>query len=126
MWTRPRRRRGLSDAFAAVASTFDMTFSAHVAGPPRRVVILASGSGHCLGDLLVRDALGELTGPGGFDGRVVAVIANHDTQRALTDRFAIPFHHVPHEGDRAASERRVGELLEEYQPDLVVLRRATC
>src|ERR1700730_16109368 len=76
----------VTQGFAPIADTFEMTFTLHVAGPPKRIAILVSRSGHCLGDLLVRDALGELAGPGGFDGRIVAVIANHDTQRALTDR----------------------------------------
>jgi formyltetrahydrofolate deformylase len=113
----------LAEAFAPVASSFDMGYTVHVAGPPRRLAILASKSGHCLGDLLVRDALGELAGPGGFDGQIVAVIANHDTQRDLTARFAVPFHHVPATDDRRRAEGRVAELLEECQPDIVVLAR---
>ena len=106
-----------------MAGEYGMSFALHTSGEPRRIVVLASASGHCLGDLLIRDELGELTSPGGFDGRIVAVISNHQTQRRLTDRFDIPFHHVPVGDDRAAAERHVGDLLEQCEPDLIVLAR---
>ncbi len=114
---------GLASAFESVAAEFGMSFTVHTEGRPRRIAVLASRSGHCLGDLLVRDALGELAGPGGFNGTIVAVIANHDDQQALTARFGVPFHHVPAGDDRSSAERRVGRLLEECRPDLVVLAR---
>src|SRR6202011_145588 len=41
----------VTEAFAPIADAFDMTFTLHVAGPPKRIAILVSRSGHCLGDL---------------------------------------------------------------------------
>jgi formyltetrahydrofolate deformylase len=120
---RPDNANGLHEAFAPVAKNYGVNFDLHAAGEPRRIVVLASRSGHCLGDLLVRNELGELTGPGGFDGRVVAVISNHETQRVLTERFDVEFNHVPLGDDRAKAEHQVGELLEDAQPDVIVLAR---
>ena len=43
-----------------------MDWSVHDLGDRPRVAILASKQGHCLGDLLVRSALGELPGEVAF------------------------------------------------------------
>jgi formyltetrahydrofolate deformylase len=58
----------------------------------RPIVVCATREPHCLGELLLLDAVGELP------GRIVAVVANHDDLRGLVERFGVPFHHVPHEG----------------------------
>ena len=70
-------RESLRRAFEPLASQFSMEWSLHDLDSRPRVAVLASRQGHCLADLLVRDALGELP------GEIVLVVSNHDTHAAL-------------------------------------------
>ena len=85
---------------------------------PRRIVILATKEPHCLGDLLLRHAEGDIP------ARIEAVVSNHATLERLVRRFDVPFHHVPHEGmDRAAHERAIQAVLDRYDPEYLVLAK---
>jgi formyltetrahydrofolate deformylase len=82
------------------------------------IVICATREPHCLGELLLLDAVGDLP------GRIVAVIANHDTLRSLVERFGVPFHHVSHEGvSREAHEAALAAAIDGYAPEVIVLAR---
>ena len=71
-----------------------------------RVVVLVSTEHHCLGELLLRHAHGEL----GAD--ILAVVSNHTILETLTTRFTVPFHHVPHAGiSRSEHERAIETVL---------------
>ena len=109
----------LHDGFAPIAERFAMDWSLHDLATRPRVAVLASRQGHCLADLLVRNALGELA------GEFVLVASNHDTHAALVERFDVPFRHLPVADDsptRAPTqERALGALLDETAPDVVVL-----
>lgn len=84
----------------------------------RRVVVLVSREHHCLADLLVRNAFGEL------NSDIRAVIGNHETLRPLVAKFDIPFHHVPAEGkSREQHEGEVMEAIVRYEPDWLVLAK---
>ena len=111
-------REELVRAFTPIAERFAMEWSFHDLGARPRVAILASKQGHCLGDLLVRFALGERP------GEVAVVASNHNTHAPLVARFETPFHVVPVvDDDREAQERALGAVLEDCAPDLVVLAR---
>ena len=56
---------------------------------PARIVVLVSKEGHCLYDLLARQADRD------FPFVIPCVISNHDTHRRLVEAHGIPFHHVP-------------------------------
>jgi formyltetrahydrofolate deformylase len=85
---------------------------------PRRIVVLATKEPHCLGDLLLRHAEGDIP------ARIEAVISNYPTLGRLVDRFDVPFHHVSHEGhDRAGHERAIREVLSDYDPEFLVLAK---
>lgn len=85
---------------------------------PKRIVVLASKEHHCLGDILIRHAFGEL------NARVLGVISNHAALEKLVTRFDLPFHCVSHEGlDRAAHEARVLKVIEGLSPDYLVLAK---
>ena len=85
---------------------------------PRRIVVLATKEPHCLGDLLLRHAEGDIP------ARIEAVISNYPTLGRLVDRFDVPFHHVSHEGlDRAGHERVLREVLAGYDPEFLVLAK---
>ena len=111
----------LRDAFTSIARNFSMDWSLRDLADRPRIAVLASRQGHCLADLLARDALGELP------GRFVLVASNHDTHAGLVERFGVPFRHVPVAGSgptaRADQERALGALLDETAADVVVLAR---
>ena len=84
----------------------------------RPIVVCVTREPHCVGELLLLDAVGELP------GRIVGVIGNHDLLRPLVERFGVPFTHVPHEGlDREAHERALAAAIDAHAPALVVLAR---
>lgn len=85
---------------------------------PQDVVLLVTKEHHCLSELLVRHAFGEL------NANVLAVVSNHEVLGPLTRQFGLPFHYLPHEGrSRAAHEAEVLAVLAHYRPDLVVLAK---
>jgi formyltetrahydrofolate deformylase len=84
----------------------------------RRVVVLASREHHCLADLLVRHAFGEI------NADIVAVVSNHDSLHSLVEKFGVPFHFVPHEAkSREAHEAEILRVIEPYQPEWLVLAK---
>lgn len=85
---------------------------------PRKVVLLASREPHCLGDVLLRYFTKELR------AEVLAVLSQHEDCRELTERFGIPFHYVPVNGDtREAHEARLLKEIRPYDPEYLVLAR---
>jgi len=89
-----------------------------IAPKRKKIVILATKESHALGDILVRYEAGEL------DADIEAVIANHDTLRALVERFEIPFFHISAEGlSREEHEQAVRTVIDQHQFDLIVLAK---
>lgn len=84
----------------------------------RRIVVCATREPHCLGELLLLAACGDLP------VRIEAVVANHDCLRSLVERFDVPFHHVSHEGvSRGDHEALLLEAIGRHAPEYVVLAR---
>jgi formyltetrahydrofolate deformylase len=84
----------------------------------KNIVLLVTKEHHCLSELLVRHAFGEL------NANILGVISNHEVLGELTRKFDLPFHYLPHEGrSRAAHEAEVLALLAAYAPDYVVLAK---
>jgi len=82
------------------------------------IVICATREPHCLGELLLLDAIGELP------ARIVGVISNHETLRPLVERFAVPFTHLPHEGiAREQHEQQLAAAIDRHAPAVIVLAR---
>ena len=85
---------------------------------PKDIVLMATKEHHCLSELLVRHAFGEL------NARVLAVISNYEILGDLTRRFDIPFHFIPHQAKtREAHEAEVLAALAPYRPEFVVLAK---
>jgi len=85
---------------------------------PKRVVVLASREHHCLGDILIRHAFGEL------NAQVLAVVSNHATLQPLVEKFNLPFHHISHESlTRAAHEAELLKVIDHLRPDYLVLAK---
>ncbi|MCI1185873.1 formyltetrahydrofolate deformylase [Hymenobacter sp. DH14] len=85
---------------------------------PKDIVLMATKEHHCLSELLVRHAFGEL------NARVLAVVSNHEVLGDLARRFDIPFHCISHQGlTREAHEAAVLATLAQYRPEFVVLAK---
>jgi formyltetrahydrofolate deformylase len=85
---------------------------------PKRIVVFASREHHCLGDLLIRHQFG------GINARIEAVISNHAHLGDLVRKFDVPFHPVPADGlDRMTHEAAVRGILDEIQPEFLVLAK---
>jgi len=104
---------------AALAAVLPTGAQVRVARQERRpIVVCATREPHCLGELLLLDACGELP------GRIDAVVSNHDSLRKLVERFGVPFHHVSHEGlSREAHEAELQRAIAAHAPEYVVLAR---
>jgi len=108
----------LSGGFTAVADRFQMTWRLVDNARRPRVLIMVSGHGHCLNDLLYRHSIGTLR----MD--VPAVVSNHPDLGWLADNFAIPFHHVPvTPATKTEAEAELTGLVDDLDIDLVVLAR---
>ena len=84
----------------------------------KRLVILVTKESHCLGDILMKSYSGAL------DVDIAAVVGNYDKLADLTGKFDIPFHTVSHEGlSREEHELQVRAIIDQYQPDYVVLAK---
>jgi formyltetrahydrofolate deformylase len=118
-FTLPSEQRAeLAEEFGlTVASRFDMAWRLWDTARPKRIAILVSRYDHCLQELLWRWRRGEL------DAEIVLVASNHPDLREATERFGLPYHHVPVEKDgKPEAEAALLELLD-GSCDLVVLAR---
>ncbi|HKR18375.1 formyltetrahydrofolate deformylase [Rhizorhapis sp.] len=107
------------DRIGACAEQFQMDLRLRSQNDRKRVLLLASKFDHCLGDLLYRNRIGEL------DMDVVGVISNHPRE-ALTNALIgdIPFFHFPVDREsKPQQEAQIKAVVEQTQPDLVVLAR---
>ena len=85
---------------------------------PKRIVVLVSREHHCLGDILIRQAFGEL------NAQVLGVFSNHAVLEGLTARFNLPFHFISHESlTREAHEAKMLVEIERLNPDYLVLAK---
>jgi len=84
----------------------------------RRLVVMATKEYHCLGDLLLRHAFGDL------NAEILAVVSNHAELGPLVRRFNIPYHFIPHEGkSRETHEAEILAVLERSDPEYIVLAK---
>lgn len=105
--------------FEPVAQRFGMQWTLRDRNEYRRVLLMVSKFDHCLADLLYRWRTGELP------MEIVGIIANHppETYRHL-EFDDIPFHYLPvNRHDKSAQEAGVMQVIEQTQPDVVVLAR---
>jgi formyltetrahydrofolate deformylase len=89
----------------------------------RPIVVCATREPHCLGELLLLDAVGDLP------GRIAAVISNHDALRGLVERFGLPRRDgaddetAGRDLPREAHEMELARVIDSYAPEYVVLAR---
>ncbi|MGV3457211.1 formyltetrahydrofolate deformylase [Sphingomonas sp.] len=105
--------------FADLAANWGMAWKFRVNSRPTRVLMLVSKFDHCLGDLLYRRRIGELT----MD--VVGIISNHPRSALATSMIGdIPYHHLPITPEtKPAQEAQIKAIVEETGAELIVLAR---
>ena len=111
-------RSQFEQGFAAIAADLDAEWVLDYVGRRRRTLVLASTAGHCLNDLLFRQRSGYLpiTMP--------LIIANHPDLADLAAFYGIPFEvHPVNTETKVAVERRILDVVAEYDIELVVLAR---
>jgi len=108
--------RAALDRLAQTVGRMDWQLYMHDAPP--RVALLCSKTAHCVYDLLMRHAMGDLP------CEIPLIISNHEDQRSVAEHFGIRFEHVPVAPDnKQAAEDTYEKLLEAAGVDLVVLAR---
>jgi formyltetrahydrofolate deformylase len=104
--------------FNPIAETFHMTWRLAQSSHRPRMVIFVSKFGHCLADLLYRQQSGELACD------IPLIISNHPDHQSLADFHKIPYAFVPvTKENKAEAERRIQTLVDNHQPDFIVLAR---
>ncbi|MBV1913794.1 MAG: formyltetrahydrofolate deformylase [Pseudomonadales bacterium] len=84
----------------------------------KKIVLMVTKEPHCLGELLMKSLYGSL------NAEIVAVIGNYDTLQQLTEKFGIPFHHIPHKDvDRETHEQEIKNIIDRYTPEYLVLAK---
>ena len=117
----PSGLEALHTAFAPLGAARQMDWELVDATRKTRLLLLVSKFGHCLNDILFRVATQHLP------IEVVAIASNHRDFYQLAASHNIAFHHFPllnaTEEQKANQERKLIELIDEQQVDLVVLAR---
>lgn len=87
-------------------------------GKKKKIIILVTKEHHCLSDLLIRNQFEEL------NCEIIAVIGNYENLKNLTEKFNIPFYHIPAEGiSREEHEAKMTNILGTYDFDFIVLAK---
>ena len=108
----------LSNGFAATGSSFHMAWQIHQAEARMPMLIMVSKFGHCLNDLLYRQASGALR------VQIPLVVSNHPDLRQMVEGYGIPFVHLPvDQANKAEQEAQLLELVREHEIELMVLAR---
>ncbi|MGC4030812.1 MAG: formyltransferase family protein [Tepidisphaeraceae bacterium] len=96
----------------------DMDVRVHLHGQRRqkRVALLVSKEDHCLAKLLADHKAGLI------HGEIACVLSNHESLRPLAEAAGLPFAWKGHD-DLAGHFKWLGEQLEKFNVDLVVLAR---
>lgn len=104
--------------FAPVTEKFEMTWRLARSSYRPRMIILVSKYDHCLVDLLYRHRSGELA------CEIPLIISNHADNQAVADFYKTPYAVVPVTKDnKQAAESKIQSLIDEHQPDFMVLAR---
>ena len=106
------------ERFASLASSYGMHYTLRSKGQRPKVLIAVSHYDHCLNVLLNRWHSDTLPAD------IVGVVSNHETCRALTEFYGLPFHFLPITKEtKLEQERQILDVMEANDVDLLVLAR---
>jgi formyltetrahydrofolate deformylase len=104
--------------FSPVAEAFSMQWRLAQSLSRPRMIIFVSKYDHCLIDLLYRHQSGELACD------IQLIVSNHPDNQAVADFYRIPYVVLPVAKDnKQAAEKRLQGLIDEHNPDFIVLAR---
>ena len=102
----------------AVVKQYNLNYELYNQDDRPKMALFVSKYDHCLYDLLSQYKSGELCVDIPF------VLSNHEDLKEATERFGIPFYHVPFTKDfREKAEAEQLALLKKHQVDFIVLAR---
>jgi formyltetrahydrofolate deformylase len=104
-------------AFAKVGTAFKMDWKFFNDERKKRVAVLVSKTSHCLYEILLKHADGEL------DCDIPVIISNHPDLAHIATSFHIPFFQVDVAKGKEAYEKDLEDILKQYDIELIVLAR---
>ena len=111
-------RGEIASRFAPIAERARMEWELRFTDALPRIALMVSKYNHCLYDLMLRAASGELP------GEIALVVANHPDLQDAVKPFGIPFHTFPiTAATKKEQEKKEIELLKRERIDLIVLAR---
>jgi formyltetrahydrofolate deformylase len=107
-----------SRQISPIAAPFQMQWRLAQLSHRPRMTIFVSKYGHCLADLLFRHQSGELACD------IPLIISNHPDHQPLAGFYKIPYVLIPvAKESKGEAERKIQDLVDEHQPDFMVLAR---
>lgn len=82
-----------------------------------KTAVLVTQTDHCLNEILWRTRLGEMP------IEITSVIGNRETCRQIAENAGLPFHHIEMKDSKEAGFRKIEQLLQAEEVELVVLAR---
>jgi formyltetrahydrofolate deformylase len=115
----PDVENGFAAAFTPIAESFGMDWRFRRADERRKVLLMVSKFDHCLGDLLYRMRIGELS------MECVGIVSNHPAEALnMFGHQKLPYHYLPITGEtKAQQEAQIKRIIEQSGAELVVLAR---
>lgn len=104
-------------SFEDVGKKFSMDWHFYNNANKKRVAVLVSKTSHCLYEILLKHADGEL------DCEIPVIISNHPDLAHIASSFHIPFFQVDVAKGKAEYEKDLEEILAQYGIELLVLAR---
>lgn len=105
------------DEFDKLGTGFNLNWNIYDRSEKKRVAVLVSKTSHCLYELLLKHADGEL------DCEIPVIISNHSELAHIATSFHIPFFQVDPFKGKEEYEKDLESILAHYNIDLVVLAR---
>ncbi len=106
-----------NSAYGKVAEHFSMEWEFYNDARKKKVALLVSKTSHCLYELLLKHADGEL------DCEIPVIISNHSDLAHIATSFHIPFFQVDTAKGKQAYERDLDDICSQYKIELLVLAR---
>lgn len=104
--------------FKPVAEKFNMRQEINDCRKRPRILAAVSKFGHCLNDLLHKTKEGQIP------MEIAGVVSNHPDMRELVEWYGIKYFHFPTNPDnKAETEKKILELADDLNIDLIVLAR---
>ncbi|HKL85171.1 MAG TPA: formyltetrahydrofolate deformylase [Treponemataceae bacterium] len=105
------------ETFSKIGKQFSMDWHFFNNAKKKKVAVLVSKTSHCLYEILLKHADGEL------DCDIPVIISNHPDLAHIASSFHIPFFQVDVKKGKKEYEKDLDQILVQYDIDLVVLAR---